>query len=57
MRDYQDRIRLSWVLRAGDSIVRDFHVLDVQHAVIEQEITVSVFDIGKTWMGEYLSRA
>jgi phage terminase large subunit len=48
---YQTELRGNWALKAGDSIVRDFHVLDERHCVIEQEIVVSIFDIGKTWMG------
>lgn len=52
MRDYRHQIGLSWTLRPGDSIVRDFHVVDVQHAIIVQEITVSIFNVGKTWMGK-----
>ena len=48
---YQTELRRSGALQLGDSIVRNFHVLDEQHCVIEQEIVISVFDVGKTWMG------
>ncbi|KAJ5384992.1 hypothetical protein N7517_002903 [Penicillium concentricum] len=47
---YQAELRGNWALKPGDSIVRNFHVLDERHCVIEQEIVVSVFDVGKTWM-------
>lgn len=48
---YQTELRRHGVLQLGDSIVRNFYVLDEQHCVIEQEIVISIFDIGKTWMG------
>jgi hypothetical protein len=48
---YQTELRGNWALKPGDSIVRDFHVLDERHCVIEQEIVISIFDIGKTWIG------
>lgn len=54
-RAYQAELRNSWALRPGESIVRSFHVLDERHCVIEQEIVVSTFDIGKTWMGRPLA--
>ncbi|VUC32065.1 unnamed protein product [Clonostachys rosea] len=47
---YQGELRKSWAMKPGDSIVRNFHVLDERDCVIEQEITVSIFDIGKTWI-------
>lgn len=47
---YQNDLRGNWALKPGDSIVRNFHVLDERHCVIEQEILFSIFDIGKTWM-------
>lgn len=40
-------------LKPGDSIVRNFYVLDSPHCVIEQEMAILTFEIGKTWMGEY----
>jgi hypothetical protein len=48
---YQAELRGNWALKPGDSIVRNFHVLDERHCVIEQEIVISIFNIGKTWMG------
>lgn len=48
---YQNDLRGNWALKPGDSIMRNFHVLDERHCVIEQEILFSIFDIGKTWMG------
>lgn len=48
---YQNELRQKGVLQIGDSIVRNFHVLDERHCVIEQEIVISIFDVGKTWMG------
>jgi len=47
---YQTELRGNWALKPGDSIVRNFHVLDERHCVIEQEIVISIFDVGKTWM-------
>ncbi|KAJ5163160.1 uncharacterized protein N7500_004990 [Penicillium coprophilum] len=47
---YQAELRGNWALKPGDSIVRNFHVLDERHCVIEQEIVISIFDVGKTWM-------
>lgn len=52
---YQTELRGNWTLKQGDSIVRDFHVLDERHCVIEQEMVISIFDIGKTWMGTTIS--
>lgn len=49
---YRTELRGNWALKTGDSIVRDFHVLDERHCVIEQEILISIFDVGKTWMGK-----
>ncbi|TQV96763.1 corA-like mg2+ transporter protein domain-containing protein [Cordyceps javanica] len=37
-------------LATGSSIVRNFHALDERHCVIEQEMDISIFEIGKTWM-------
>lgn len=53
MHKYRADLRGNWALKWGDSIVRDFHVLDERHCVIEQEIVVSILDVGKTWMGKY----
>ncbi|KAJ5436050.1 hypothetical protein N7445_006935 [Penicillium cf. griseofulvum] len=47
---YQAELRGNWALKPGDSIVRNFHVLDERHCVIEQEIVISIFNVGKTWM-------
>ncbi|KAJ5794325.1 hypothetical protein N7457_000924 [Penicillium paradoxum] len=47
---YQAEIKGNWALKPGDSIVRNFHVLDERHCLIEQEIVISIFDVGKTWM-------
>jgi hypothetical protein len=49
---YRAALRGTWILDIGVSIVRDFHVLDERHCVIEQEIVISIFEIGKTWMGK-----
>ncbi len=38
--------------KRGDSIVRGFHVLDEKHCVIEQEASVTVLHVGKTWIGK-----
>lgn len=38
--------------KQGDSIVRDFHVLDEKHCVIDQEASVTILDVGKTWIGK-----
>lgn len=54
---YQNDLRGTWGLRTGDSIVRGFYVLDERHCVIEQEIVISIFDIGKTWMGTTFATA
>ncbi|OBT70665.1 hypothetical protein VF21_10210, partial [Pseudogymnoascus sp. 05NY08] len=50
LQKYQTELRGNWSLKPGESIVRNFHVLDERHSVIEQEIVVSIFEIGKTWM-------
>ncbi|KAH6625000.1 hypothetical protein B0J18DRAFT_197543 [Chaetomium sp. MPI-SDFR-AT-0129] len=34
----------------GESIVRKFYELDELHWVMEQEMAISIFEIGKTWM-------
>lgn len=52
---YQTELRGKWGLKLGDSVVRNFHVLDERHCVIEQEIMVSIFEVGKTWMGKALA--
>ena len=54
--NYQNKLKGNWDLKPGDSIVRNFHMLDERHCVIEQEITISIFDIGKTWMGMISSK-
>lgn len=41
-------------LATGSSIVRSFRAIDERHCVIEQEMDISIFEIGKTWMGMYL---
>ncbi|KAJ3497233.1 hypothetical protein NLG97_g2060 [Lecanicillium saksenae] len=41
---------LGGTLPTGSSIVRNFHALDERHCVIEQEMDISIFEIGKTWM-------
>ena len=52
---YQKELRRHRALQLGDSIVRNFYVLDEQHCVIEQEMVIAIFDVGKTWMGMILS--
>lgn len=49
---YRAELRGNWALKTGGSIVRDFHVIDERYCVIEQEIVISIFDVGKTWMGK-----
>ncbi|KAF2807993.1 uncharacterized protein BDZ99DRAFT_535882 [Mytilinidion resinicola] len=53
---YQTELRGNWALKPGDSTVRNFRVLDEWHCVIEQEIVISIFDVGKTWMGNDLTQ-
>lgn len=53
---YQQSLRLPFTPQPGHSIVRNFHVLDERHCVIEQEIVISILEIGKTWMGMIPSR-
>ncbi|CAG7563219.1 unnamed protein product [Fusarium equiseti] len=45
LRRYQADLRGNWALKPGDSIVRNFHLLDEQHFVIEQEIVFHIFDV------------
>ena len=51
LRRYQTDLRGNWALKPGDSIMRNFRLLDERHCVIEQDIVIHIFDIGKTWMG------
>ncbi|KAK4146962.1 uncharacterized protein C8A04DRAFT_25156 [Dichotomopilus funicola] len=41
-----------WVMnpKPEDSIVRDVYTPDGRHHVIKQEMAISIFEIGKTWM-------
>lgn len=40
--------------RFGDSIVRDCFINDTQHFTIEQDISIYVSKIEKSWIGEYV---
>ena len=49
--EYQHRLRMRKELCRGDSIIRGFFVLDEKHFIIEQEMSVSINFVGKTWAG------
>jgi hypothetical protein len=51
LKEYRHRV-VNNGLRTGDSLVRDYYVLDEKYSSIEQEITISLNHVGKTWMGE-----
>jgi hypothetical protein len=51
MHRYQQYLMVNNGIKKGDSIVRDYFVIDDKHFCIEQEITVSFNKLGKTWTG------
>lgn len=55
--DYKGELLGDPFLPTGSSIVRNFHALDERHCIVEQELDISIFDIGKTWMAIVCSDA
>lgn len=50
MKEY--RRVINYGLGTGDSVVRDYYVLDEKYSSIEQEMTISLNPVGKTWISE-----
>jgi hypothetical protein len=58
MADYRYQLRIGLKWKAGDSVVRDFEILDGDHFMIEQLATIFVTardDKKKSWIGKSMS--
>jgi hypothetical protein len=58
MADYRYRLRIGLKWKPGDSVVREFEILDEDHFIVEQTATICVTakDEKKTsWIGKYLT--
>lgn len=54
MHTYKEKLRNHSDSKLGDSIVRDCFIHDSQHFTIEQDISIYVSKIEKSWIGEYM---
>ena len=52
MKNYEQELKIGDMVKAGDSIIRDYHVLDEQHVVIEQEMSICITKSGSNWTGK-----
>lgn len=52
MEQYRHYLKLNREVKPGDSIVRRYSVLDDEHFLIEQDISVSLNFTGKQWVGK-----
>lgn len=51
MKQYLHELSADREVSLSDSIVRDYHVLDEQFFVVEQEVAVCLHKFGKGWLG------
>jgi hypothetical protein len=49
MQSYDHDLRIGSSIKKGDSIVRDYFVLDERHVVIEQEMVICINKVGNNW--------
>ena len=54
LRTYAHELIVKTGVRRGDSIVRDYHVLDEKTFILEQEVYICLSKVGKSWAGEML---
>jgi hypothetical protein len=52
MKSYESDLKIGDMVRSGDSIVRDYYVLDEQHVVIEQEMSICITKSSNNWTGK-----
>ena len=50
---YKHTLKVGSLVRKGDSIVRDYFVLDARHFIIEQEMSICVQPLENSWIGKF----
>jgi hypothetical protein len=50
---YKHTLKVGSLVRKGDSIVRDYFVLDARHFIIEQEMSICVQPLENNWVGKF----
>lgn len=53
MADYENTLKMEDKWETGDSIIRDFAIIDAEHCIIEQDISVCIDRVGHGWMGNF----
>jgi hypothetical protein len=52
MKIYEKKLQVGQHVSTGDSIVREYHVLDHRHFALEQEMLITATQVGDNWTGE-----